>query len=222
MNARSPLAGEGEEAVVGQFHQAAGEQGAPGVAASRNEWLRIFRFPGDHGSMSTKALADIGVRGTVLPPEDLRGLLDLSRFLAQHTEPAVLVGPDGEQIPLPIEVYSVLVQVVEAMGAERAVTIAPVNQQLTTQEAADLLGVSRPTVIKLIESGKLACEKPTGSRHRRLLLTDVLGYQTRLAAERAGALDRLVEDAEEAGLYDVSYEDFQTAVREARRERGKQ
>ncbi|WP_181696696.1 helix-turn-helix domain-containing protein [Nocardia sp. GTS18] len=154
--------------------------------------------------------------GTVLPPEDLRELLDLSRFLEQHTETAALLGPDGEQIPLPAEVYEVLVQVVGAMRKRRAVTIAPVEQRLTTQQAADLLGISRPTLIKLLEAGKLPCDKPSGSRHRRLLLSDVLEYQQRRRAERSGVLDQLVSDAEDDGLYDPPPEDYLQAIREAR------
>lgn len=146
-------------------------------------------------------------------------LLNLSRFLEQHTEPAALLGPDGEQIPLPREVYDVLVRVVEAMRRQRAVTIAPVEQRLTTQEAADLLGMSRPTLIKLIDAGKLPCEKPTGSRHRRLRLSDVLDYQNRRTAERGDLLLQLVRDAEDDDLYDVPGEEFRNAVREARAER---
>ncbi|WP_336084418.1 helix-turn-helix domain-containing protein [Nocardia sp. SSK8] len=155
-------------------------------------------------------------KGTVLPPEDLRELLDLSVFLEQHDEPAALLGPDGQQIPLPVEVYEVLVQVVDAMRKRRAVTIAPVEQCLTTQQAADLLGISRPTLIKLLEKGELPCEKPSGSRHRRLLLSDVLDYQERRRAERTDVLDDLVRDAEGDGLYDPPVDAYLQAVEEAR------
>ncbi|MGS2806540.1 helix-turn-helix domain-containing protein [Nocardia sp. MW-W600-9] len=161
-------------------------------------------------------------KGTVLPPEDLRELLDLSTFLEQHGEPAALLGPDGAQIPLPVGVYEVLVQVVGAMRKRRAVTIAPVEQCLTTQQAADLLGISRPTLVKLLERGALPCEKPSGSRHRRLLLSDVLDYQERRRAERNDVLNDLVRDAEEDGLYDPPAEDYLQAVREARASRSEE
>lgn len=170
--------------------------------------------------MAANPTTKIQKRGTVLPPHDLSELLNLSTFLEQHTEPAALLGPDGAQAPLPMEVYAVLVQVVDAMRDSRAVTVAPVRQQLTTQEAADLLGISRPTVIKLIETGRLACEKPAGGRHRRILLSDVLDYQQSLSVARDKVLGDLVRDAEDDNLYDISYEEFQTAVKEARRERG--
>ncbi|WP_147917146.1 helix-turn-helix domain-containing protein [Ruania zhangjianzhongii] len=167
--------------------------------------------------MSSQPVQGRRREGTVLPPEDLSDLLNLSHFLDQHTEPAVLVGPDGEQTPLPAEVYTVLVEAVHAMKAQRAVTIAPVDQRLTTQQTADLLGISRPTVIKLIDQGDLSCEKLTGSRHRRLRLADVLAYQRRRENERDQTLRALVEDAEDAGLYDVPAADFREAVRAARR-----
>lgn len=81
-------------------------------------------------------------RGAFLPPRDPAALLDLSRFLERQSEPAALVGPDGETIVLPLEVYRTLTETVEAMKAHRAVAVAPVDQRLTTQEAADFLGIS--------------------------------------------------------------------------------
>ncbi|MEV0685992.1 helix-turn-helix domain-containing protein [Nocardia sp. NPDC050378] len=101
---------------------------------------------------------------------------------------------------------------VGAMRKRRAVTIAPVEQRLTTQQAADLLGISRPTLIKLLEAGKLPCDKPSGRRHRRLLLSDVLEYQQG-RAERSGVLDQLVSDAEDDGLYHPPPEDYQALGR---------
>ena len=82
---------------------------------------------------------------TILPPEGLEPLLDLSRFLEHVSAPSVLVGPDGQTVGLPEEVYEVLIKVVDAMSHGRAITVAAVDQMLTTQEAADHLGISRPT-----------------------------------------------------------------------------
>ncbi|MBS9534033.1 helix-turn-helix domain-containing protein [Mycobacterium sp. M1] len=169
--------------------------------------------------MSTSTVHQAMRKGTVLPPADMRELLDLSKFLEEHAEPAALLGPDGEQIPLPIEVYDVLVRVVAAMRKQRAVTIAPIEQRLTTQEAADLLGISRPTLIKLIEEGEMACEKLSGSRHRRLLLSDVLDYQSRRRDRQSDLLSKLTRDAETDQLYDVPTQQYREAVRQARAER---
>ena len=153
---------------------------------------------------------------TILPPANTDALLDLSRFLDQHAEPAALLGPDGEQIPLPIEVYQILVRVVDAMSKQRGVTIAPVEQKLTTQQAADLLGMSRPTLTKILDQGEIPFEKLPGSRHRRLLLADVLDYQSRRAERRNQALTELVRDAEEQGLYDITNEQYQDALKHVR------
>ena len=86
------------------------------------------------------------------------------------------------------------------MLAGQAVTIASVEQRLTTQEAADLLGVSRPTVVKLLEAGEIPHERP--GRHRRVKLADLLEYRDRVAPERKLALDRMSQLAAESGMYE--------------------
>ena len=101
--------------------------------------------------------------GVVFPPRDLAALLDLGRFLEHHTEPALLLGPDGEQVPLPEEVYRVMVEVVEAMREGKVITLIPRTQRLTTQEAADFLGISRPTLVKLLEDGKIPTTSQDGT-----------------------------------------------------------
>lgn len=164
-------------------------------------------------------------KGTFFPPIDatnLDALTDLSKFLDHHDEPAALLGPDGEQIPLPLEVYSTLTQIVEAMRAHRAVVVAPVDQKLSTQEAADYLCISRPTLIKLLESGKIPFETVEGSRHRRVELGDLFDYQSQQTVERRKALQALVDDAEESGLYDVPPENYHEAIRTARHEIGEE
>jgi excisionase family DNA binding protein len=153
--------------------------------------------------------------GVVFPPQDLSALLDLGRFLEHHTEPGLLLGPDGEQVPLPEEVYQLLAQVVEAMREGKVITLVPRTQRLTTQEAADFLGVSRPTLVKLLEEGKIPYDQP--GRHRRIMFTDVLAYQQHQRADRRSALDRMTEDASEAGLYGDNPEDYAAALKRARK-----
>jgi excisionase family DNA binding protein len=153
--------------------------------------------------------------GVVFPPQDLSALLDLSRFLEMHTEPALLLGPDGEQAPLPEEVYSVLVRVVDALREGKVITVVPRMQRLTTQEAADFLGVSRPTLVKLLEEGRIPYDQP--GRHGRILFSDLLTYVQRRRDERRAALDRMTEDASEAGLYDGRPEDYAAALKRARK-----
>ncbi len=153
----------------------------------------------------------------VFPPADLAQLLDLARFVEQHTEPGLLLGPDGEQVPLPAEVYRVLRQVVEVMRQGKATLVAPQGLLLTTQEAAEFIGVSRPTLVKLLEDGAIPFQKP--NRHRRVRLQDLVDFQARRRDERRAALDALTEAASEAGLYDGAPGEYASALKSARRRR---
>ncbi|MGB2920939.1 MAG: helix-turn-helix domain-containing protein [Mycobacterium sp.] len=117
-------------------------------------------------------------------PENPDEFASVVGFLANHerirgkvASPSyALVGIDEhDRIELPRSVHQALTKVVAALHAGKAVTIAPQTMKLTTQQAADLLGVSRPTVIRLITDGTLAAER-IGNRHR-LLLDDVLAYR---------------------------------------------
>lgn len=153
----------------------------------------------------------------VFPPEDLDQLLDLARFIENHTEPALLLGPDGEQVPLPEEVYRVLRQVIEVMRQGKATLVAPQGMLLTTQEAADFLGVSRPTLVKLLENGSIPFEKP--NRHRRVRLQDLLDFQAHRREKQRAALNELTEEASALGLYEHSDADYTFCLEAARSRR---
>lgn len=111
---------------------------------------------------------------TYLPEEPARmtALANLLEMGGSHF--LVSVGED-QQIALPEVLHKVLAQVVAAMQAGRAVTVSPTPVKVTTQQVADLLGVSRPTVVRLIDAGELASER-IGNR-RRVLLKDALYYR---------------------------------------------
>lgn len=93
----------------------------------------------------------------------------------------------GDRVELPAEIYRALRQVVEALQQGLAVTVAPHTMTLTTQQAADLLGVSRPTVIKLLDESKIPFGR-TGT-HRRILLRDLLAYREHRRAEQYATLE---------------------------------
>jgi excisionase family DNA binding protein len=112
-------------------------------------------------------------------------------------------------------VYRVVVEVVEAMREGKIITLVPRTQRLTTQEAADFLGISRPTLVKLLEDGKIPYDQP--GRHRRIGFTDLLAFAERRHEGRRAALDQMTEDASEAGLYGGAPEDYAAALKKARR-----
>lgn len=172
----------------------------------------------DTAATTGLATADRGREDELIfPPENLDQLLDLARFVKNHTEPGLLLGPDGEQVPLPAEVYRALRQVVEVLRQGKATLVAPQGLLLTTQEAANFLGVSRPTLVKLLEAGGIPFERP--NRHRRVRLQDLVDFQQRRRDERRAALNQLTEEAVELGLYEGTPADYDAALKSVRHRR---
>jgi excisionase family DNA binding protein len=112
------------------------------------------------------------------------------------------VGPDGSHVEIPDELYGVLRDVVAALTQGLAVSIAPHNTMLTTQEAADLLNISRPTLVRLLTESEIPYTMR--GRHRRVMLRDVLDYSERIRRERKDVLGQMAAEAEDDGLYEVT------------------
>jgi len=142
------------------------------------------------------------IERTVLPPVEPIGELNALLERMGAAPRTTLIGPGGEHLALPPEVFDVLRNIIEAMAGGQAVTIAPVHQRLTTLEAADVSGISRPTLVKLLESGEIPFERP--GHHRRVKLIDVLNYRDRVSAQRRDSLDRMVEIADQSGMYEFA------------------
>ncbi len=124
----------------------------------------------------------------------------IEQVLAQQQSTPKLVGPDGTEIELPFSVFQILKQVIYHLLRGRAVSIVPINKELTTQEAADILNISRPYLVKLLEAGQIPFTK-VGS-HRRVRFSDVLAYQKQRENERKQALAEIAHISEDAELYD--------------------
>lgn len=139
------------------------------------------------------------VRPDAVAPEVLAAF---ERALDDQRGPdgARLVGPDGEAIELPNGIHALLVSVVENLKAGNGVSVIPLHAELTTVEAAQLLNVSRPHLIKQIEAGSIP-HHMVGT-HRRLRLADVLAYRDQVDARASAALDAMAAEAEDLGLYD--------------------
>jgi excisionase family DNA binding protein len=111
-----------------------------------------------------------------------------------------LVSPAGERLELPGTVFEVLRAAVGFMSHGQSVTLVPDNQVITTQRAADILGMSRPFFIGLLDTGLMAHHRV--GNQRRVYLRDVLEFSKKRDKERLASLDRLARDAFEAGLYE--------------------
>jgi excisionase family DNA binding protein len=157
---------------------------------------------------------------TYLPDEDAAEIIDfLSALRDRGREVAApgtrLIGPDGQSVELPKPMFEVLVQVAAAMKAGLAVTVAPHHLLLSTQEAADLMRISRTTLVRLLETGTIPFEKP--SRHRRVRLDDLLEYRRRQRSAAELALADMIADTERLDLYDADPADVEAALRAARK-----
>lgn len=110
-----------------------------------------------------------------------------------------LVDAAGHRTEIPAAMVEVLRQVAEALGHGLGVTVAPLNAMMTTQEAADFLGISRPTLVRILERGEIPMHRP--GRHRYVRLSDLIAYQQQAQERRAEVLDAMAREANEAGLY---------------------
>ena len=118
-----------------------------------------------------------------------------------HTEEAEIeIEETGDKVKIPLRALKLLGNVLDAMSKGRPISIMPLAAEVTTQKAAEILGCSRPHLVKLLEEGKLPFTKV--GRHRRIRFEDLLQYKKGLKdAQRQHLIDMLRED-EETGLYD--------------------
>lgn len=103
-----------------------------------------------------------------------------------------------ETVEIPASAADLLLRLLNQMAQGNAVTLIPIHAELTTQQAADILGVSRPFVVKEIEEQRLPARK-VGTR-RRVMFGDLMSYKQRSDESRRQALDRLAALDEELGL----------------------
>ena len=133
---------------------------------------------------------------------EARDLTVIEQALARSisgTNAAKLVDADGDTVDVPTELVEMLIAVVRQLQAGNGISVAAMHTDLTTVEAAELLNVSRPHLIKLCEHGAMAFHMV--GTHRRLRLVDVLAYRDQQDVAARQALDDLTAQAEEHGLY---------------------
>jgi excisionase family DNA binding protein len=99
---------------------------------------------------------------------------------------------------LPGHALNLLLEILTEMSKGNAITVMPIHAELSTQETAELLNVSRPYLVELLEQGKIPFRKV--GTHRRVLAKDVFIYKQRIDAERLQALEELTAQAQELGM----------------------
>lgn len=142
------------------------------------------------------------------PPEQRAQVAALSRAMEgmfhapkRRAPKCQLVGPNGEAISIPESVFYVLERVAEVMARGDSITLVPVGKEVTTQQAADLLNVSRQYLVRLLDQGRIPFRK-TG-KHRRLRIEDVLGFKEERDKDRRAGLRDLSRLTQDFGGYDA-------------------
>lgn len=144
-------------------------------------------------------------RSTVAPSpahkEELKAFAQFMRATpaAKDRQVPYLMSPAGDKQEIPAEVHALLTHIVDALANGRGVSVVPTNTKLTTQQAADHLGISRPTLVKLLEQGDIPFS--TVGRHRRVLLADLIVYERDLERRRRDSLRRATQEAAGNGTY---------------------
>jgi len=133
---------------------------------------------------------------SAVSPDELRRMTQL----VEEGGPTSLVGPTGDQVALPAAMTEVLAFVLETMQHQQAVVLMPEDQALTTNQAAAILGVSRPYLVRLLDEGKIPSRR--AGTHRRVGLADLRAYQAQRDLARRRTLDALTVALDEAGVYD--------------------
>jgi len=141
---------------------------------------------------------------TVPSDQDAVGAREVHRVLTKYradrktVRVQIAAGRKAETLDLPPVVTRLLMSILDETAAGRAVTLVPLEPEITTQQAADLLNVSRPYVVGLIDKGMLPARMV--GNHRRLPLQDVLAYKADSRARRRQTLRELAEYDQELGL----------------------
>ncbi len=141
---------------------------------------------------------DVPNEETVAAAEEaLRELGAASAQPPRHVE--LRVEADGDRtVSVPLEAFELIVELLTHLANGHGVTVLPVEAELTTRQAAELLNVSRPHVVKLVDEGTIP-HRRVGT-HRRIRLDDLVAYKRGRDADRREALRQLTEEAEDLGL----------------------
>lgn len=119
-----------------------------------------------------------------------------------HTEnPEIEIEETQDKIRIPLKALKLLAKILQVTSQGKPISIVPIATEMTTQAAADLIGCSRPHLVKLLEEGEIDYTKV--GKHRRVKFEDVIEYKNRMKAKQQELLINIMRADEETGLYDT-------------------
>jgi len=133
--------------------------------------------------------------------QDIEQAKQSSRTLSKYADAARVhlkikgSNQESDELVLPGHVVQLLLDILSEMAQGNAISVMPIHAELTTQEAANMLNVSRPHLVKLVDKGEIPCHKV--GTHRRVLAQDVINYKQRIDAQRHSVLDELTALSQE-------------------------
>lgn len=150
--------------------------------------------------MNTKAKTELPTDAEVTMAKESSRLLSLYLSTKEESQSIRVIDQAGEHeaVKVPTAAFRLLIDILSEMAQGNAVSMIPVHAELTTQEAADMLNVSRPYLVKLLDSGAIAFHK-VGS-HRRVYYRDLVDYKMGIDGERNKALEALAAQAQELNM----------------------
>jgi len=114
--------------------------------------------------------------------------------------PEIEIEETREKIRVPLNALKLLAQILKETSQGRPISIVPIATEVTTQAAAEILGCSRPHVVKLLEAGKIKFTKV--GKHRRIRYEDIISYKKEMKAEQERLINEIMDTDEKTGLYD--------------------
>lgn len=114
--------------------------------------------------------------------------------------PEIEIEETAEKIKIPLKALKLLAKILKATGQGKPISLVPIATEMTTQAAAELLGCSRPHLVKLLEEGSILFTMV--GRHRRVKFEDVMNYKKKMKLKQEQFLIDIMKSDEELGLYD--------------------
>lgn len=150
--------------------------------------------------MNTTVKSDLPTEAEVSLAKESSRLLSLYLSSQEEAQSIRVIDQAGEHeaVRVPTAAYRLLIDILAQMAQGNAVSLIPVHAELTTQEAADMLNVSRPYLVKLLDGGKIPFHKV--GTHRRVFYRDLVQFRNQINTDRLKALEELTAQAQELNM----------------------